>query len=421
MPHRSRWQIARTAAALVLLGGCAAGPPVRELPEARTAAAAYHGLLTLRGDLHLHSSTGSFDARSCRGECTVLDAHQQLRAARAAGLDFAALTEHDRDPNAPHLRLDAELWRELQGICQEHSDADFQVLCGYEWTHSQKSCASADRRGAPDWNHKIALLPPGAPEFCGVECETPDRLAEFLARAGGVGFTPHPWRFELIDPPAGFPSFVTRDYFLYDSSDDEEGHPFIGAEVGPDFLPLREEWAWPVVCEHPETAVRSRTVTLPEWSEALGAGKRLAALATSDRTFDFIDFRQRTTLVFATSRSPEAILEALRARRTMAAYLEPFALRFSIGGVPVGRTADAGPIRLDLEAEAGEVLEMKLRSPRGDLEVWRGDSGLGSREIAVPADDPGPFWIEVYGRETDPVVGTPRTTITSPIWLAAGR
>lgn len=45
----------------------------------------YSAYQEVHGDLHVHSSTGSFDAKSCQGACKVLSVTEQLSEARAAG------------------------------------------------------------------------------------------------------------------------------------------------------------------------------------------------------------------------------------------------------------------------------------------------------------------------------------------------
>jgi hypothetical protein len=399
--------------------------------------ALYAPYAMLRGDLHLHSSTASFDSRDCGQGCQTFSAAEQLAAARDAGLDFAALTEHDRDPNQPGSRIAEPQWQAAWKAVEEANTADFVALGGYEWTSSQHSCFESDRK-QPDYNHKIVILP-GAAERCDSDvCVTPGQLGEFVHKAGGIIVTPHPWRVTLLDGQGGgLPAFVTRDYFDYEG--DGPGGVFVGAEVGPDFQPLR----WKVLCGHPEADLNSQTGTLAEWQQALAAGKRLAAVSTSDRHFGFTPFRSRTTVLFAAAKTPAAILDALKARRTMAATLDPFAVRLAIGDAIVGGTARRGSQgKLRVSAPPEEVAA---------IEIWRGDQLLktfppdavnqdlrfapdaapccepaadtastpGAPSISSPASPrgEGPLWAKVTGVETDPDTGTPRTTITSPIWI----
>jgi hypothetical protein len=375
--------------------------------------ALYAPYIALRGDLHLHSSTASFDSAACGPECQTFTAAEQLAAAREAGLDFAALTEHDRNPNQPGSRITAAQWSAALEAVAQASSSEFVTLAGYEWTSSQHSCFESSPQ-QPDFNHKIVILPPAITERCDSDaCATPDQLGEFVHKAGGVILTPHPWRVVLLEPKeAGFPAFVRRNYFDYEG--DGPGGVFVGAEVGPDFQPLR----WKVLCAHPDQDINSQTGTLAEWQQALLEGKRLAAVATSDRHFGFTPFRSRTTVLFATARTPAAILEALKARRTMASNLEPFQVRLAIGDAIVGGTAK-------------HALEGKLRvsaSPEevAAIEIWRGDQLVENfppdavnqpLTFAVEAGGKGPIWAKVTGVESDPDTGTPRTTITSPIWI----
>ena len=409
--------------------------------------ALYAPYTVLRGDLHMHSSTASFDSSACGPECQTFTAAEQFAAAREVGLDFAALTEHDRNPNQPGSRMTETQWSAALEAVASASSPEFLALAGYEWTSSQLSCFETHPQH-PDFNHKVVILPPGASKRCDSDvCVTPDQLGEFVHSAGGVILTPHPWRVSLLESGrADLPAFVTRSYFDYAA--DGPGGVFVGAEVSPDFQPLR----WKVLCAYPDEDFNSQTGTLAEWRQALVRGKRLAAVATSDRHFGFTPFGSRSTVLFASAKTPEAILEALKARRAMAANLEPFAVRLAIGGAIIGETAKAdseGMLRVSAPQEQIAAIE-----------VWRGDRLLqtfppnavnqdlvfapdgvpccepdsepgpasgaapvpgaaSSASISQPASprSAGPVWVKVTGVETDPATGTPRTTITSPIWL----
>jgi hypothetical protein len=216
----------------------------------------------------------------------------------------------------------------------------------------------------------------------------------------------------LLPEGAGLPAYVTRDYFAYQG--DGPGNVFVGAEVGPDFQPI----SWQVLCSQPDQSISSQTVTLAEWKQALVQGKRLAAVAASDRHFGFTPFRSRTTVVFTGDRTAQGVLEALLARRSMAANLEPFDVRFAVDDAIVGGTAvNPSNARVLVSAPPAEVQA---------IEVWKGDELLESfsseavnRDLTVSLQGrgPGAVWVRVTGVELDPDTGTPRTTITSPIWI----
>jgi hypothetical protein len=398
----------------------AAGPP--------DLAALYAPYTALRGDLHLHSSTASFDSVDCGPQCPTFSASEQLAAARQAGLDFAALTEHDRNPNQPGSRIGAAQWQAALEAVEQANSADFLALPGYEWTSSQRGCFETNPQH-PDFGHKIVILPAGATGRCDSDvCTTPDQLGEFVEKAGGVILTPHPWRVELLEAnQAGLPAYVTRNYFDYQG--DGPGGVFVGAEVGPDFQPLR----WKVLCSHPGDDIYGRTGTLAEWQQALMQGKHLAAVSSSDRHFGFTPFGSRSTVLFARERTPAAILEALKARRTMAASLEPFEVRLALGGAIVGETVPEA-VAEKVAATAARPAEGRLRVAAppeqvAAIEVWSGDHllqafppGAVNQDLAFALDGAtkGPVWAKVIGIETDPGTGTQRTTITSPIWLEGG-
>jgi hypothetical protein len=373
----------------------------------------YAPYLVLRGDLHMHSSTASFDSRDCGAGCRTFSAAEQFAAARQAGLDFAALTEHDRNPNHPGSNMSDADWKAALNAVEQAASADFAALAGYEWTSSQRSCFESHPR-RPDFHHKIVILPPGSTARCDSDvCATPDQLGEFVHKAGGVILTAHPWRVTLLEgQEAGLPAFVTRNYFDY--QDDGPGGVFVGTEVGPDFEPLR----WKVLCEVPDRDTNSQTATLAEWQQALAAGKRLAAVSTSDRHFGFTPFGSRTTVLLASGKTAPAILEALKARRSIAANLEPFDVRFAIGDAILGGTARGAISGVLRVAAAPEEIEA--------IEVWQGNERLErfapnavNRELtfSLRGRGPGAVWVKVTGVARDPDTRTPRMTITSPIWI----
>jgi hypothetical protein len=373
----------------------------------------YAPYTTLRGDLHLHSSTGSFDCRNCGAGCETFSAAGQLAAARDSGLDFAALTEHDHDPNQPGSRITGAQWKAAIEAVEQANSPDFVALAGYEWTSSQHTCFESDPK-QPDFNHKVVILPPGFAERCDSDvCVTPDQLGEFVYKAGGIILTPHPWRVTLLEGQgAGFPAFVTRNYFDYEG--DGPGGVFAGAEVGPDFPPLR----WKVLCGHPEQEINSQTGTLAEWQQALVQGKRLAAVSSSDRHFGLTPFGSRTTVLFASDKTRAAILEALQARRTMAANLEPFNVRLAIGDKIVGGTArHPTAVKLRVAASLGEVKAIEVWLGDERLEQFPPDAVNQDLTFSLEGRGPGAVWAKVTGVETDPNTRTPRTTITSPIWV----
>jgi hypothetical protein len=123
-------------------------------------------------------------------------------------------------------------------------------------------------------------------------------------------------------------------------------------------------------------------------------------------------------VLFATARTPEAILEALRARRTMAANLEPFDVRLGIGDAIAGGTArDGGEGQLQVSAGRQEVTAIEVWSGDQLLTAFPPDAVNQRLTFALQPGAKGPIWAKVTGPETDPDTGTSRTTITSPIWL----
>jgi len=366
----------------------------------------------LLGDLHVHSSTGSFDAKSCQAPCKVFSVTEQLTEARAAGLDFVAITEHDLDPTTPSNRISKEEWEQVLAAVARANTNGFIALAGYEWTSTPTSCYF--RSPQRDYAHKIVILPRGAKEFCDSQtCKTPDALAAFVNKAGGVVITPHPWRAQVLDKQNNVTSSVSRNYFDYDG--DGPGGVMIGAEIGPPYEPY--EWK-DFFCDNLTELVKSRTVTIEEWVDALESGKRLAVVLSSDRHFSSTPFGTRMTSVFVKNSTPEGIIEALLARRTHAANLTPFNVRFSVDRQVVGSVVNNAK-------EA--VVQLAVKPEEFDnLEIWLGKAMI-RRLTELPTDGrivlslmevgKGALWVKVSGKQIDEATKTQRMTITSPIWL----
>lgn len=362
----------------------------------------------LHGDLHVHSSTGSFDAKSCQEKCFSVT--EQLAAARAAKLDYVAITEHDLNPNPPNSKMSADEWEEVLTAVSNATAGGFIALAGYEWTSSQKSCFVDVAEH--DYNHKIVIFPPGVKDICdSLTCKTPDELAVFVHKRGGIIITPHPWRVLLLDKNDDVTRSVTRNYFAY--SGDGPGDVMIGAEVGPSFLKAHRK----VLCDNP-LELPSRTVTIEEWLDALNLGKHLAAVSSSDRHDSATPFGSRTTSVFVKNATAEGIIEALLARRTHAANLAPFNLRFSVDRQPVGSSVtDPKEAIIDLVVKPGEFRTLEIWL--GKTMIWRLSNLPADGRVVLPLEKVGmgPLWVKAVGKELDVDTQTPRTTITSPIWL----
>ncbi|RZP96962.1 hypothetical protein D8T65_22240 [Vibrio vulnificus] len=351
-----------------------------------------------------------------------MTAKEQLAEAFRAGLDFAAVTEHLRNPLPPHKKVSEQQWQEVISSAEFYSPEQMIAFYGYEWGSSMQHCYWLDQQ-KKDYGHRVVILPPGERRYClSDQCRTPDELAGFMAKVGAVGITAHPWRAVVVDPKFkvadhdGIPEFFSRNYFDYRGNG--EDNVWIGAEVGPDFYPLRGQWAVPLICEKKRLRFDTQTVTIPEWEDALANGKWLAPLSSSDRHFNYIPFGLRTTVVFARERSHQGVLEALRARRTLAAYMAPFDIELYAGSVMFGDTADqSGSLTLRLAAKRGSVMEMQLNRPGETIKVWKGDDAIGSFVIPVQDIPSGPVWVQVSGTEVDERLHLRRTTITSPIWF----
>jgi hypothetical protein len=374
----------------------------------KTAGDPYARFERLRGDLHIHA-TQSFDVDPKSQFCAGLTAHEQLEAARNAGLQFAALTEHEHDPTKTGISLGAAGWQQVLAVTAAETSAAFIALPGYEWTSSYRTPFQAERK-QPDYDHKVVILPPGSPAYCGVvECPTPDSLSAFAQRAGGVIITPHPWEYKI---PSTHET-LEKDYFKYQG--DGSGDTIVGAEVEPDFLPMQ----WDPTGQG--RAVTSQTVTIDEWIHAAQTGKHVGAIGSSDSHGKCAPEGRRSTLLFVTERTAKGIFEALRSRRTMSAHLAPFDLRLSTDdGTIVGGTARAArEAVVSLSQADGDALLLEVFVGAEAVASWSGAAANGEHRVAI--DRAGPLWARVSNAEKEPDVGTQRMTITSPIWLVSKR
>jgi hypothetical protein len=391
-----------TAFVLAPILGCAAPAAVAD---------PYGAYRAVRGDLHVHAM-GSFDVPShMTCDPPYRSGPEQIAAAQAAHLDFVALTEHDRDPRSSGGRLGPAGWQAiLSATSRATTPGRFVALPGYEWT-ATFGTPLGPGGPKPDYDHKVVVLPPGAATYCGVDdCPDPDALSAFVQRGGGVVITPHAWRVTI----EGTSEAYEKDYYAYRA--DGAGDTFVGTEVEPDFNPV--QWD-PTNQKRPVT---SRSSSLAAWTRALESGKHLAAIGDTDSHGDCMPLGRRSTVVFVRELTAGAILDALRARRTMSAHLEPLGVRLTVDGHIVGETS-SGPGKIRVEVSEVDKSGLEVEIFAGGLELL--DTPVpesGVVEHTVPPGTTAPVWAKLTKKsELDPDTRTPRATITSPIWLTQPR
>ncbi len=279
-----------------------------------------------RGDCHVHSE------RSYGGELT---AQQLVAGARAMGLDFIAITEH----NAADTH---GVWAPLAGD-------DLLVILGQEVTTSTGHwlALGIDPGQVVEWRY-------------GVHDEVVDRYLEEVHQAGGVCVAAH--------PHAPYPSGT----FMY---------------------PLREfdvveVWNGLWSSDRPWNA--DNEAALADWGRSLAAdipdGRWQPAMGNSDTHLEDQIGRPHT-VVLAEKLSTEAILAAIRAGRSWIA--ETPAIELSLTASAGARSAGIGE-RLRTNGEPAEI-RIAVRGVSSGTIAFHTDRGAVYKE-SLPDDSSSIEW-----------------------------
>lgn len=130
------------------------------------------------GDLHAHSGwsyDGCEDAEAGCAPRGALPGEDFFENAAAAGLDFAALTDHaEADRWGPEGEEGAlwDIWEEQAAVVQRARGGPVLPILGYEWTAFREDQLDGHRRGS----HRTVLL--GSDDAC-----VPRRISGFFLRA----------------------------------------------------------------------------------------------------------------------------------------------------------------------------------------------------------------------------------------------
>ena len=330
---------------------------VRE-PQFPPGRAAGRGRGWYRGDCHVHS------ARSQGGELTP---EQLAAAARASGLDFIAITEHNTAGTHG-------VWGQLAGD-------DLLVILGQEVT---------TRTG--HWL-ALGLGPEQVVEWrYGVRDDVIGRHVRQVRQAGGLCVAAH--------PHAPYPGGV----FMY---------PFDGFDAV-------EAWNGLWSSDRPWNADNNAAVA--EWGRALGAGLRgrrwLPAIGSSD-THLHGQIAIPHTVVLADELSTSAVLAGIRAGRSWIAGSP--AVTLSLQACAGDRGAGIGE-QLETRGEPAVVRAMVSGVPCGTVS-FHTDQGTVHRE-SLPADGPGTIEWQTSAEESAFVrvevrhPGQQMAALTNPVILS---
>jgi hypothetical protein len=336
------------------------------------------GPRVLWADLHGHSTlsdgTGS--------------ASDYFRYARdVAGLDVAALTDHD---HTAKVRLDQhpEIWQEITATTRSfHRPGEFVTLLGYEWTnwlHGHRHVLYFD-----DTGELFSSADPAT--------DTPRGLWQALTGRDALTFAHH---------SAG--SVVPTNWNI---------------PPDPTFEPVTEIVSNHGSSESADTVVPIKAPVAGNYvRDALGLGYRLGFVGSGD-THDghpgLSGFSYKSgglAAILSEDRTRAGVLEALRARRVYATNGRRIVLRVTLDGRPMGSTVAAGggarglavrvegtgPIERVEVVRSGAVVEQLSGAMRPDFSAELEIEGLERGEylyVRVVQRDGGAAWSSPFFSE----------------------
>ena len=291
-------------------------------------AAAWSGPQVLFGDIQQHSAhsdgVGSAD-------------ESYLRARYRYGDDFAALTDHE---SFLGKRIGPGEWSYLQAVTEHHDDpGEFATIVAYEWTG----------KAYPGPGHKCIYLPgPGLPIISRDEVPVGRDIVQQIAEQGAF----------------------TGPHHIGWTGADVEGHDPVGQ-------PVWEICSCHGCYEHPDHPLGHRGELNDQFAKPLlDRGLRFGFIANSDshgllwhhgecRKRD--PFRTGLTAVISASRTREAILDAIRARRCYATSGAKILLDVHVAGFPMGSELNIeGPVEVHVRAlGTTDVERVELVTPQG--------------------------------------------------------
>jgi hypothetical protein len=338
----------------------------------------------LWADLHGHSGRSD-------GTGTPADF---LRYARdVAGLDVAALTDHDHF-GLRFLDRTPEMWREIRETTEAfHEPGRFVTVHGYEWTN---------------WifGHRHVLWFDGVGEVVGSTDPASDEPEELWARLSGQS------ALTIAHHPGGGP--VPIDWSIPPDPVLEPVVEIVSVHGSSECLECPQR----IYSAVPGGFVR----------DALGRGHRLGIVGSGD-THDGhpgVGSPEASTIglaaIFAERLERDAILEALRARRVYATSGPRVVLHFSVSGVGMG-----GVLRV-AEADAPRVIRLRAvgTAPLARVECVKSGEllfsveGDGGESLELGVEDPDPVrpGEYLYARVQQVDGGL---AWSSPVWVEVGR
>ena len=294
----------------------------------RAHGAAWSGPQVLFGDIQQHSAHSD-------GVGTADEPY--LRARYRYGDDFAALTDHE---SFLGKRIGPGEWAYLQAVAESHDDpGEFATIVAYEWTG----------KAYPGPGHKCIYLPgPGLPIISRDDVPEGREIVARIAEQGAF----------------------TGPHHIGWTGADVEGHDPVGQ-------PIWEICSCHGCYEHPDHPLGHRGDLRDQFAKPLlDRGLRFGFIANSDshgllwhhgecRKRD--PFRTGLTAVISATRTREAILEAIRARRCYATSGAKILLDVHVAGFPMGSELDIeGAVEVHVRAlGTTDIDKIELITPAG--------------------------------------------------------
>ncbi len=313
----------------------------------------------LWGDLHGHSNFS---------DGTGLPEDYFLYARDVAGLDFAALTDHDHW-GVEFLDENPDMWETLRAAAKQfHSPGRFVTLPGYEWT---------------SWLHghrHVLYFADDGPVLSSVDpnYETPDQLWEGLRGLPAMTFAHHSaggpigtnWNY-APDPEL---EPVTEIVSVHGSSE-------YGDAPGTIYYPVRGNFVREILEKH------GFTLGFIGSGDSHDGHPGLVQLDPTSENGGLV-------AVLAEENTRDAIREAMQARRVYATNGPRIWLRVSLDGHPMGSLLDASaPAQHRDEGDGVERQDLEIRvaalAPLERVDLIRsghaphGIAGEGLREFSV--------------------------------------
>ncbi|GAX62597.1 hypothetical protein SCALIN_C35_0036 [Candidatus Scalindua japonica] len=366
-----------------------------------------------RGDLHVHTNY-SADADSRQ------EINSVIQSAKGR-LDFIAITDHDEHKEDV---LTKDEWQQIVAVCQKQNcDGEFVVIPGYEWTSPDQHF----KPGSKDYEHKILYFTnPPDDIFRFSNFPTPEILANAVSGAGGIGHTPHPRSFTVMDlkDQQIIVKHYERDYWDY-------GHAFSSTFSNAEVYPNGPLYQYDFDKVESDD-IKEESVQISwefEIQKALSMGYKLGFVATSDTHWPtIIPGQERCSVVFAKELTRKSILDALKVRRNYAEICpENIDVFFSISGHIVGDEFETtrNPcliLNIQSEREIHEVYIYKNNNKwitinKGDLSPFSSDF----KEVSFTVEDnnflSNSFYFVKIRLKGNNEYGTPFTVFTSPVWV----